>query len=120
MKKDIQDETLLALKQTGHSLRKIEKVTGLSKSAIAQRLKHLAPTEATDIFKEHKSDILAEKQRQLLMSAKDLSPKEQRDIAVAFGVYADKEDRIRGLNPDVKPFIIFNQVKLSDDKDRDQ
>ena len=36
-------------------------------------------------------------------------------MAVAFGVYADKEDRIRGLNPDVKPLIIINQVKLSDE-----
>lgn len=116
MKKDIKDETLVALRDSGHSTRQIEKVTGISKSVIAKRLKHLAPTEATDIFKEHKSDILAEKQRQLLMSAKDLSPKEQRDIAVAFGVYADKEDRIRGLNPDVKPLIIINQVKLSEDK----
>lgn len=61
MKREIPDETLVALNKTGHSLRQIEKVTGLSKSAVARRLQHLAPRKETDIFKEHKADILAEK-----------------------------------------------------------
>lgn len=47
------------------------------------------------------------------MSAKDLSPKEQRDIAVAFGVYIDKEDRIRGTSPDCQPFIIINRINVA-------
>ena len=114
VKKDIKDETLLALSKSGHSTREIGKVVGLSKSAVADRLKHLTPTEATNIFKEHKADILAEKQRQLLMSAKDLPPAEQRSIATAFGVYCDKEDKIRGISPDDRPVININLVRYSE------
>lgn len=114
IKKEIKDETLLALHKTGHSVRQIEKIVGLSKSAVANRLKHLTPTETTDIFKEYKADILAEKQRQLLMSAENLPPAEQRSIATAFGVYCDKEDKLRGFSPDDRPVININLIRYSE------
>lgn len=117
----IDDETLLALHNAGKSTRQIEAITGAwDHSTIAKRLKHLTPRKSTEIFREMKADIFAEKQRKLLMSADKLSPKEQRDIAVAIGCYHDKEQQLRGNSSDGKPLVIINRISVGENIHREQ
>ena len=119
-KETVDDDTLLALQSTGKTTRQIAPIVGLSKSTIAKRLKHLTPRKSTEIFRELKADIFLEKQRKLLMSSDKLSPKEQRDIAVAIGCYHDKEQQLRGNSSDGKPLVIINRISVGESIHRDQ
>jgi hypothetical protein len=101
--KTVDNDTLLALQDSGKSTRQIEAIVKtMSRSTIAKRLKHLTPRQSTDIFREHKADILAEKQRQLMLLRDNpktkckLDPGDHRNIAIAFGVYEEREARLRG------------------------
>lgn len=109
----LDNDSIVALHEAGKSCRAISAIAGISKTSIAKRLKHLTPRKSTEIFKELKADILAEKQRKLLMSSDKLSPKEQRDIAVAFGCYHDKEQQLRGNSSDGKPLVIINRISIN-------
>jgi len=53
------------------------------------------------------------------MSSDKLSPKEQRDIAVAIGCYHDKEQQLRGNSSDGKPLVIINRISVGN-TDREQ
>lgn len=93
----IDEQAALALHEGGKSTREIATILGVKDhSTIARRLKHLTPRKSTEIFRALRADILTEKQRKLLMSSHDATPKEQRDIATAFGIYLDKERLERG------------------------
>ena len=90
------DATILALHEAGKGSRKIQEVVGLSYRSICRRLKELTPRKTTEIYRELKADILAEKQRKLLQMSHGADPKEQQQIATAFGIYFDKERLTRG------------------------
>lgn len=92
------DETaLLALHDAGKSTRQIATLMGnVAWCTVARRLKRLTPRKSTEIYKTLRADVLAEKQRQLLMCSHGATPKEQRDIATAVGIYYDKERLERG------------------------
>jgi hypothetical protein len=55
-----------------------------------------------------------------LMMAENVSPKEQRDIAVAYGCYHDKEQQLRGNSSDGKPLVIINRISVGESIHRDQ
>ena len=110
----LDNDSIVALHEAGKSCRAISAIAGISKTSIAKRLKHLTPRKSTEIFKELKADIFAEKQRKLLMSSDKLTPKEQRDIAVAVGCYHDKEQQLRGNSSDGKPLVIINRISIND------
>lgn len=116
----LDDTAIVALHEAGQTTRQIAPIAGLSKTTIARRLKHLTPRKSTEIFKELKADIFAEKQRKLLMSSDKLTPKEQRDIAVAVGCYHDKEQQLRGNSSDGKPLVIINRISVGENMHRDQ
>jgi hypothetical protein len=119
----VDDVTLLALQSAGKTTRQIESlVQTMSRSTIAKRLKHLSPRKSTDIFRELKADILAEKQRQLL-NIKDnpktkckLDPADHKNIAIAFGVYEEREARLRGQLPEGRPMVIINKMVVNQGK----
>jgi transposase len=92
----INDVAIKALSDAGLSSRQISPMVGVSWSTVCQRLKHLTPRASTQIFIHHRADILAEMQRKLMAMAHKRSTKEIRDLAVAFGVYYDKERLERG------------------------
>jgi hypothetical protein len=89
--------TLVALHESGHTTRQIEAIVGnLDHSTIARRLKHLTPRKTTQIYRELRADVLAEKQRKLLMSSDGENARNQADIAKAFKSYYECERTERG------------------------
>ncbi len=102
------DETaLIALHEAGKSTRFIATAFGnIHWSTVARRLKHLTPRKTTDIFKELRADIFAEKQRKLMMRGNKVSIKDERDLAVAMAVYYDKERIERGGSSDSRPLVV--------------
>lgn len=105
------NDQIVALHEAGVPTRQIEKVIGtLDHSTIARRLKHLTPRKTTQIYRELKADILAEKQRKLLMQSDSVNAKDARDLATAFGIYYDKEQVERGQGGDSRPMIVI-QIK---------
>jgi len=50
------------------SYSQIGAIQGVSKQAVHQALQHLMPTEETEVFKNHRADILSELQRKLLLN----------------------------------------------------
>jgi hypothetical protein len=101
--------TILALHESGHATRNIETLLGgqLDHTTIARRLQHLTPRKTTEIYKSLRADIFAEKQRKLLMRGNKISLKEERDLAVAMGVYYDKEQIERGRGVDTRPLVVI-------------
>jgi IS30 family transposase len=97
MQTDI-NATILALHDTGHPTRQIEAILGLDHTTIARRLQHLTPRKTTEIYKQMRADILAEKQRQLLMQSNRRTPKEQLSLITAMGICYDKERLERGMS----------------------
>ena len=86
------NQAIVAMHNGGLSTRKIETIIGnLDHNTIARRLKKLTPRKTTEIYKELKSDILAEKQRQLLMQARQADAREQDQISRAFKVYNEAQ-----------------------------
>ena len=106
----VPDEVLVALHETaGKSSRQIEKLLGnIDHSTVCKRLKHLTPRQSTEIFKTYKADILAEKQRKLMMRGDKLDANSERNVAIAFGIYADQERKERGLVEDKsRPLVMI-------------
>lgn len=68
------------------SVRQIAKLQGVSKSAIANRIKDLLPTQETEIYKKNKADILAHTQLKLItnMDDKRLKKASVNNLAYAF------------------------------------
>ncbi len=91
--------TILALHEAGKSARQIEAILGnIDHATICRRLKHLTPRKTTNIYKQVRADVFAEKQRKLLMRSDKADAKTQRDIATCVGIYYDKERLERGLS----------------------
>ncbi len=97
-KPHIDDAVILALAEAGKPSRAIQEITGIGYRTVCRRLKHLTPRKTTDIYKTFRADILAEKQRKLLMLSHNAPLNEQSKAAIAFGVYYDKERLERGLS----------------------
>ena len=92
MTQDDTNTAIMALHDYGFPTRSIATIIGsLTWSGVARRLKKLTPRKSTEIFKFYRADILAEKQRRLLMQSNKVGANEQSKIAIAFGVYYDKE-----------------------------
>jgi len=105
------NDQIVALHEAGVPTRQIEKVIGtLDHSTIARRLKHLTPRKTTQIYRELRADILAEKQRKLLMQSNGLPAREQAGISKAFRDYFDCEQVERGQGGDTRPMIVI-QIK---------
>jgi hypothetical protein len=103
------NDQILALHEAGVPTRQIERVIGtLDHSTIARRLKQLTPRRTTQIYRELKADILAEKQRKLLMDARQADPREQDQLSRAFKVYHEAEKAERG------EAVNIIQIDLSD------
>ncbi|MFA5340325.1 MAG: hypothetical protein WC332_00970 [Clostridia bacterium] len=111
-KPTLDDTAILALHDAGKGVKAISKIAGLNHKTIARRLKSLTPRKTTEIYRELKTEILEEKCRKLLMQGEGLAPKEQRDLAVAYGVYADKIERAGG-NREQAPMVIINKINIS-------
>jgi len=84
-------------------------VGGLHHSTICKRLKHLTPRKTTEIYKELKADVLAEKQRKLLMTSANLPAREQGWIAKAIRDLNEVERLERGQST-----ANVSQIDLSD------
>jgi hypothetical protein len=110
------DETILALTSAGKSSRDIERLSHgkIDHATICRRLKHLTPRQTTEIFKNHRGDILAELQRKLLMSCDNRTLKDMaaRDKIVAMGILYDKERIERGHSSEGKPLVIINRISV--------
>ena len=102
------DATLLALHEAGKASRQIEAILGgIDHSTICKRLKHLTPRKTTEIFKALRADIFAEKQRKLLMASDREPASSQSRIAMAVGIYYDKEQIERGHGVDTRPLVMI-------------
>ena len=102
------DATLLALHEAGKASRQIEAILGnIDHSTICKRLKHLTPRKTTEIFKTLRADIFAEKQRKLLMRSDKEPASSQSRIAMAVGIYYDKEQIERGHGADTRPLVMI-------------
>ena len=110
----LNDEQMLALYESGEKKQDIAKITGLNRNTIAKRLKHLTPRKSTEIFKEHKADIFTEFQRKIAMKASaDISnARNTKDYVTALGILHDKEQQLRGINPESRPMIIVNEIRI--------
>lgn len=86
-----QDLQMVKLHEAGVATRVIEQILGFDHTTISRRLKRLTPRKTTEIYRELKADVLAEKQRHLLMMAQRAEPREQDQIARAFKVYNESE-----------------------------
>lgn len=108
-KKDIQE--LIDLKLAGKSYRQIGEITGISKDAVRNAIKELLPTDATEIFKKNRADILAELQRKILESCNqdNLAKVGFRDKVVCAGILHDKERLERGQST-VNHSVLFKIV----------
>jgi len=67
------------------SYRQIAQVTGIPKPTVYSKIKHLLPTQETEIYKQHKADILAHLQLKLL---NQLDDKRLKKISPAQAVLA--------------------------------
>ena len=104
----LDDTAVLALHEAGKSTRKIATILGdVHWTTIARRLKHLTPRKTTDIYKDLRADIFAEKQRQLLMRSYKANPKDMRDLMTSFGILYDKEQIERGHGVDARPLVMI-------------
>ena len=104
----LDDTAVLALHEAGKSTRKIATILGdVHWTTIARRLKHLTPRKTTEIYKELRADIFAEKQRQLLMRSYKANPKDTRDLMTSFGILYDKEQNERGHGADARPLVMI-------------
>jgi hypothetical protein len=112
------DDAILALTEAGKTSREIEAILKYDHTTICRRLKHLTPRQSTEIFKEHRADIFAEKQRKLMMRSNGVDIKDERDLAVAMAVYYDKERIERGHSSEGKPLVIINRISVNADSNR--
>ena len=104
----LDDTVVVALHDAGKSTRKIATILGdVHWTTIARRLKHLTPRKTTEIYKELRADIFAEKQRQLLMRSYKANPKDTRDLMTSFGILYDKEQNERGHGADARPLVMI-------------
>ncbi len=93
------NRAILGLHEAGKSSRQIETILGVDHATVCRRLKNLTPRKTTEIFRAYRADILAEKQRQILMlstTSDAQNGRDQRDYATTLGIYYDKERLERG------------------------
>ena len=95
-------EEIISLQEKGLTVRQIAKIAGVTHSRIVQRLTaHKAgtpqDTEILKAFKDNKADIFAQKQMELVseMTAEKQKKMSGSQLAVAAGIFHDKETMIR-------------------------
>jgi len=84
----------------GLTCQEIADILKVSKQAIHQQLLKLIPTEHTEIYKNHRADILSHAQLRLLSALTDDKIKKMagRDLVVSAGILYDKERLERDLS----------------------
>lgn len=112
----IDNESLLALHEAGKSYRQIATLAGIHHNTVAKYLKRLTPRKATEIYKRHKADILAEFQRKILTAC---GPTEIKQMLKArglsdYGILYDKEQLERGHGADARPLVMI-QINTGND-----
>ncbi len=111
---DLQNKALQAMHEGGLSTRQIESViSNLDHASIARRLRKLTPRRTTQIYREVRADVLAERQRQILMLSATpgaRNGRDQRDYATAYGVYYDKERLERGQATENIGYLDYNRA----------
>jgi len=85
------------------SYKQIGQIQGVSAQAIHQRIKDLLPTDSTELYKKHRSDIIANTQLKVIEAFNSLDEDETKDLVkrrgmVDFGILYDKERIERGLS----------------------
>jgi len=113
----IDNDALLALHEAGKSYRQIAALAGIHHNTVAKYLKRLTPRKATEIYKNHKADILAEFQRKILSFC---GPEEIKQMVKVrglsdFGILYDKEQIERGHGVDARPLVMI-QINTAVDK----
>ena len=90
----------IELKMNGNSYTEIAKIMGCHPSAVHNAIRHLLPTNATEIFKRERGDVLAEMQRKLLVSIDNATIKRMSGGSRILGVAQlyDKERLERNLS----------------------
>ncbi len=101
------DKAIQALSDAGMGSRAIGTLlNGISYRTVCRRLRELTPRTSTQIFIHHRAEILAEMQRKLMNLSHGCSPKDRKDLSVAFGIYYDKERLERGKSTENQSIVI--------------
>ena len=98
------------LKYNHHlSYAQIAAIQGVTPQAIHQKIKDLLPIPETQVYIDHRSEILAHTQLRLLaeLDAARLKEMGGRDLVVSMGILYDKERVERGLaGDDKRPLLV--------------
>ncbi len=119
------DTAIEAMHNAGLTSRAIATITQTpDHSTICRRLKKLTPRKTTSIYKELRADVLAEKQRKILMDSHrvehEKSARDQRDLAAAYAIYYDKERLERGQATENIGYMDYNRAFEQVQKQRQQ
>lgn len=90
----------LELKLKGNTYAEIAAIQEVSPQAIHQSIKHLLPNKDTKVYQDHRSDILSEIQRKLLVSVDDdaIQKASLLQRMTSFAIVYDKERIEKGLS----------------------
>lgn len=109
----ISDQAMIALRDCNQSNRQIAVIAKVHHQTVARILKRLTPRNSTELYKNHRADILAEMQRKFLRFVDTAAIKKMiasRGLT-DFGIIYDKERIERGQNDsNIKPMVTINVV----------
>lgn len=100
---------------SGLTYQEIGKILNTSKQTIHRNLAKLIPDKTTEVYKEHRADILSHAQLRILSNVTEskLKKSSARDLIVSAGILYDKERIERGGSTEAKPLIIVNRINIS-------